>query len=74
MTSMKRKDIQELSSKEVKELRTLLKEKQESLFTAQLDHKTGKLTNKRSLSSTRDDIARIKTVLRQKEVTHGKTA
>jgi len=72
---MKRKDLQELTTKEVKELKTLLKEKQKNLFTAHLDHKMGKLSNTSSLRMMRDDIARIRTVLKQKEVTnHGKTA
>ena len=71
---MKRKDIQELATKDSKELKVMLKEKQKALFTSQLDHTTGKLSNVRSLSVLRDDIARIKTMLRQKEVHNGKTA
>ena len=71
---MKRKDFQELATKEVKELKTLLKEKHESLFSAVLEHKTGKLANTASLKNMRDDIARIKTALKQKEVNNGKTA
>ncbi len=72
---MKRKEIQELATKEVKELKTLLKEIEKDLFTAQLDHKMGKLKNTASLRVMRDDVARIRTVLKQKEVTnYGKTA
>lgn len=72
---MKRKDIQELVTKEIKELKTLLKEKQKDLFAAHLDHKMGKLSNTTSLQVMKDDIARIKTALRQKEGDrYGKTA
>lgn len=74
MINMKRRDIQELATKEVKELKTLLKDKQDSLFNSQLDHTTGKLKNTASLATIRDDIARIKTVLQQKEAHNGKTA
>ena len=70
---MKKRDIQELAAKEGKELKALLKEKHETLFGAKLDHATGKLKNTRSLATLRDDIARIKTVLKQKEVHNGKT-
>lgn len=70
---MKRKDFQELTSKEMKELKTLLIAKQEELFTSHLDHQLKKLTNVRLLSTIRDDIARIKTVMKQKEVKSGKT-
>jgi ribosomal protein L29 len=72
---MKRNDIKELQTKDQSELKTLLKEKRESLFTSQLDHSLGKLTNTASLRMLKDDIARILTVLElKKEETHGKTA
>lgn len=71
---MKLKDIKELHVKEVKELKTLLKEKQKTLFDSRLDHSVGKLANTRSLSQIRDDIARIKTIITQKEAQNGKTA
>ena len=56
------------------ELKTLLKDKHESLFSSVLEHKTGKLSNTSSLKNMRGYIARIKTVIRKKEVENGKAA
>lgn len=60
---MKRKDIQELHTKTLKELENVLKEKKDSLFKSQIDQSVKKLKNTRFLFQTRKDIARILTVL-----------
>ena len=58
------------------ELRTLdnsqlverLKESKEELFNLRFQHATGQLTNNRRLRTVRKDIARIYTVMREREL------
>ncbi|MBP8980005.1 MAG: 50S ribosomal protein L29 [Syntrophobacterales bacterium] len=61
---MKVKELQDLSSVELKQ-----KEEQlaEELFRLKLRHSSGQLDSTAALGKTRKDIARIKTVLKQKE-------
>ena len=66
---MKTKDIRELS---VDELNTKLKELSEELFNLRFRHAIGQLENTASLNTCKKDIARVKTLLRQKEIEAGK--
>ncbi|MGV8079356.1 MAG: 50S ribosomal protein L29 [Syntrophales bacterium] len=61
---MKTKDIKELSPDELK-----LKEKglREELFRLRMRHAAGQLESHASLVKIRKDIARVKTMLREKE-------
>jgi len=61
---MKVKELQDLNSVELKQ-----KEEQlaEELFRLKLRHSSGQLDSTAALGKTRKDIARIKTVLKQKE-------
>lgn len=59
----------ELREKTGAELQGLLKEKQDSLVRFRLQMATGVVDNVRLARETRRDIARIKTVLRQRETT-----
>ncbi len=66
---MKTKDIRELS---VDELNTKLKELSEELFNLRFRHAIGQLEITASLNTCKKDIARVKTLLRQKEIEAGK--
>ena len=66
---MKTKDIRELT---VDELNTKLKELSEELFNLRFRHAIGQLENTASLNACKKDIARVKTLLRQKEIEAGK--
>lgn len=67
---MKRKDIKALADKTVAELNTTLSELTAQLAKARLEKRAGKLTNPRIVSGLADDIARVKTVLRTKELSN----
>ena len=66
---MKTKDIRELT---VDELNTKLKELSEELFNLRFRHAIGQLENTAALNTCKKDIARVKTLLRQKEIEAGK--
>lgn len=65
---MKRNDITKLATQDVSELEAELTKLSGEMTKARLAKKSGKLNNLRSISVLSDDIARIKTVLRQKEL------
>ncbi len=58
----------EISGKSETELKDLLAEKRKDLFNLNLDNKQNKLKNTRSIFNTRHDIARILTLIREKEL------
>ena len=61
---MKASEVRELNNEElVAKLADLKKE----LFNLRLSHATGQLTNPLALANVKKDIARIKTVLRERE-------
>ncbi|MCR5663780.1 MAG: 50S ribosomal protein L29 [Oscillospiraceae bacterium] len=61
---MKAKDISNLS---VEELEKKLAELKKDLFMLRMQHATNHLDNPTKISAARRDIARVKTVLRQKQ-------
>ena len=62
---MKANKVRELNNEElVAKLADLKKE----LFNLRLSHASGQLTNPLALNNVKKDIARIKTVLREREV------
>lgn len=63
---MKLKDKKELHTKTVSELKKLLKDAQDALFTLRLDHEQNKLKDTTSLTLKRKEIAVFKTLLTQK--------
>lgn len=65
---MKRSEIKELSTKTVKELTDMMKKLREDLLDVKLELSQNKLKNTTQISRKTDDIARIKTVLRIKEL------
>lgn len=58
-------EFRELSSDE---LNTRLSEAKEELFNLRFQHATGQLTNNRRLRTVKRDIARIYTVIREREL------
>lgn len=67
---MKRNEIKTLADKSVVELQTKLNELTTQLAKARLEKKAGKLANPRTVSVLADDIARVKTMLRAKELSN----
>lgn len=63
-----KKDIKDISSKTEKDLRDLLKSKREDLFKLNLDNKQNKLKNTRVIFNTRKEIARVMTLIREKQL------
>ncbi|HOF04738.1 MAG TPA: 50S ribosomal protein L29 [Syntrophales bacterium] len=61
---MKTKELRDLHSDELKQKKAEL---DEELFRLKLRHASGQLDSTATLGKTRRDIARIKTILRQKE-------
>jgi large subunit ribosomal protein L29 len=64
---MKQNDIQALHEKSVSELNTQLFELESELGKSKVEHSVGKLQSPSSLKMLRKSIARIKTILREKE-------
>lgn len=60
--------VKEIVAKSEKELRDLLSEKREEFLSLNLDNKQNKLKNTRSIYNTRKEIARILTLIKEKEL------
>jgi large subunit ribosomal protein L29 len=65
---MKVNEIKELQNLTVAELNTKLSELKEELFNLRFRHATGQLENPVSLRNCKKDIARVQTIIRQKEL------
>lgn len=65
---MKRNEIKELSAKPVAELHQQLQTLESEVAKARLAKMAGKLSNLRQISFLRDDIARVKTALHQRQL------
>ena len=66
---MKSKQVLEMTDKE---LQNKLNELKSELFFLRFKNATNQLTNPMVLVETRRDIARVKTVIRQREITRAK--
>lgn len=66
---MKAQELKEMSEAE---LRQKEKEVTEELFNLKFQHATGQLENTQRLPQVRKDLARVKTVLREKEISAAK--
>ena len=62
---MKTKELHELT---VDELNAKLKELTEELFNLRFRHAIGQLENPASLKNVKKDIAKVKTILREREL------
>jgi large subunit ribosomal protein L29 len=67
---VKARELKEMSEAE---LRQKEKEVTEELFNLKFQHATGQLENTERLPQVRKDLARVKTVLRQKEIAGAKS-
>ncbi|MDP2649581.1 MAG: 50S ribosomal protein L29 [bacterium] len=65
---MKSKVKKELHSKTIKELEAALKEAKDQLFSIKLEQASKKLKNLRSIFEKRKDIAKIMSILKEKEL------
>lgn len=63
----RKKQIEELRSQTKKQLKELIKKTQEELIKLLVDKKAEKLKNVQSLREKRSNLARIKTILKEKE-------
>ena len=69
---MKTKDRKELITKDIKELKMMLKEARSTLFSLRLDKAQNKLKNTRSIFFKRKEIAQISTAIKEKEFINAK--
>jgi len=65
---MKKKELKELHQKSQKDLQSLMKKAQEDLVKLKMDRKAGRLKNVRLPENKRHDLARIKTILKEKDL------
>lgn len=65
---MKKKQIKELHSKTEKELRELIKKADTELVKLRIDLRAGKLKDAQAVNKKRHHIARLKTILQEKEL------
>ena len=64
---MKKKELEQLQHATASELNTKLEESYQELFNLRSQRTTGKLTNSARFGQVKKDIARIKTIQRQRE-------
>ena len=64
---MKAKEIKEIRSLSVEDLEKKLQDLKKDLFMLRMQHATNQLDNPMQIASVKKDIARIKTIIREKE-------
>ena len=64
---MKTKELKEIRSLSVDKLEEKLQELKKDLFMLRMQHATNQLDNPMQLATVKKDIARIKTIIREKE-------
>ena len=64
---MKAKEIKELRALEAAKLEEKLQELKKDLFMLRMQHATNQLENPMQIAAVKKDIARIKTIIREKE-------
>ena len=64
---MKAKEIKELRALEAEKLAEKLQELKKDLFMLRMQHATNQLDNPMQIAAVKKDIARIKTIIREKE-------
>ena len=67
MNKMKAKEIKEVRSLSVEKLEEKLQDLKKDLFMLRMQHATNQLDNPMQIASVKKDIARIKTIIREKE-------
>ena len=64
---MKAKEINQLRALEAEKLAEKLQELKKDLFMLRMQHATNQLDNPMQIAAVKKDIARIKTIIREKE-------
>ena len=64
---MKAKEIKEIRGLSVEKLEAKLQELKKDLFMLRMQHATNQLDNPLRIAAVKKDIARIKTIIREKE-------
>ena len=64
---MKAKEIKEIRGLSVEKLGEKLQELKKDLFMLRMQHATNQLDNPMKIAAVKKDIARIKTIIREKE-------
>ena len=64
---MKAKEIKEVRALSVEKLEEKLQELKKDLFMLRMQHATNQLDNPLQIATVKKDIARIKTIIREKE-------
>ena len=64
---MKAKEIKEIRELSVEKLEAKLQELKKDLFMLRMQHATNQLDNPMQINAVKKDIARIKTIIREKE-------
>ena len=67
MNKMKAKEIKEVRGLSVEKLQEKLQELKKDLFMLRMQHATNQLDNPMRIAAVKKDIARIKTIIREKE-------
>ena len=64
---MKAKEIKDIRGLSIEKLEAKLQELKKDLFMLRMQHATNQLDNPMQIASVKKDIARIKTIIREKE-------
>ena len=64
---MKAKEIKDVRGQSVEKLQEKLQELKKDLFMLRMQHATNQLDNPMQIAAVKKDIARIKTIIREKE-------
>ena len=67
MNKMKAKEIKEVRGLSLEKLQEKLQELKKDLFMLRMQHATNQLDNPLQIATVKKDIARIKTIIREKE-------
>ena len=67
MNKMKAKEIKDVRGQSVEKLQEKLQELKKDLFMLRMQHATNQLDNPMQIAAVKKDIARIKTIIREKE-------
>ena len=65
---MKAKEIKEIRGLSVEDLDKKLNELKKDLFMLRMQHATNQLDNPLQIATTKKDIARVKTIIREKTI------
>lgn len=69
---MKKKQLEELRNKTEQELKDLIKKAEEELVKLKMELGAGKLKDTQAVNRKRHDLARVKTIIKQKELSREK--